>query len=172
MPRTTRPVVEQAGRVTWNTTVAGLPYYRYKTGPEAITDCRSPLGYGPVIELAVTNKIDEPVPETPGGYYLCVVGGSSPALDSTWQEPRLAVFRHGRIDTTPPILKPPMELADQGESYRLSFGFIPPGGKWVSLIWYIFAETTENSAALDYEHAASNSLCADRLGLPRPPTRR
>jgi uncharacterized protein (TIGR03437 family) len=132
LARTTRPHVEDASgpphRVTWNTTLSGAAFshYRYKTGPEASTDCRNPQGYGAPLNLADAPRIDQPAPETPGGYYLCVVAGSSPTPDATWQEPRHASFRHVRIDTTPPILQPLIRLDDEGGSYRLSFEFVPP----------------------------------------------
>jgi uncharacterized protein (TIGR03437 family) len=130
--RTTRPMVEDsAGNLrplTWNTTVSGTAFshYRYKIGPEGATDCRSPQGYGPVLSLATSNKIDEPLPLTPGGYYLCVQAGNSPVVDSTWQDSRYAAFRHVRVDAAPPILKPRFRLEDRGQDYQLSFDFLPP----------------------------------------------
>ena len=130
--RTTRPMVEDSAgnlrRVTWNTTVSGTGYshYRYKTGPEGATDCRAAQGYGPALSLAASNRINEPLPLTPGGYYLCVQAGNSPAVDGAWQDPRYAAFRHVRVDTTPPILKPDFHLEDREQEYQLSFDFVPP----------------------------------------------
>ncbi|MBM3744300.1 MAG: trypsin-like serine protease [Acidobacteria bacterium] len=126
--RTTRPYAEDPSgaprRVTWNSTLSGAGFqeYRYKTGPETSTDCRDPRGYSAPLSLAEFARIDEPVPETPGGYYLCVLAGAGTA----WQLPQHATFRHVRIDTAPPILKPRHSLEDRVQDYRLSFEFLPP----------------------------------------------
>jgi uncharacterized protein (TIGR03437 family) len=126
--RTSRPHMEdpsgQPRRVTWNTTLSGggFSQYRYKVGGETSIDCRDPRGYSAALSLAQAGRIDEPVPEAPGGYYLCVVGGEG----AVWQDPRHASFRHVRIDTSPPILKPRYRLEDRDDEYRLSFEFLPP----------------------------------------------
>lgn len=125
--RVTQPY-RDGRRVTWNTTVAGTDFshYRYKTVREGVGDCRSPEGYGPVIALASSNRIDDPLPETEVGTYLCVLAGNSAAVDASWQDPRRATFAHVRIDTSPSTVPPVVFLRDGGREYRVDFLFVVP----------------------------------------------
>jgi hypothetical protein len=102
----------------WNAVLSGsLPYYRYKVVGEGTDDCRSERGYGTPIELAMSNRITDPLPEQARRYYLCVLAGRSPEPDSTWQQAKFATMIHYRVDDSPPTIPIPYQFVDAGESY-------------------------------------------------------
>jgi uncharacterized protein (TIGR03437 family) len=125
--RVTQPY-KDGRRVTWNTTISGAAFthYRYKIVQETTGDCRSAQGYGPVLSLAASNRIDETLPENEVGTYLCVQGGNSPTADSSWQDLRHATFAHVRIDSSPSTVTPVVSLRDDGRDYRVDFEFVLP----------------------------------------------
>jgi hypothetical protein len=96
---------------TWNATLSGdLPYYRYKTGVAGEVDCRIDEGYGPPIALADLNLIDEPLPAEEGSYLLCVLAGENQIVDETWQQPQQSTIVRALVDTTPPVVQPPLNI--------------------------------------------------------------
>jgi hypothetical protein len=128
-----RPYVSDGGAnmarpLTWNATVSGDDYafYRYKIGREEETDCRNPAGYSQVFRVQDRNRIDEPIPESEGRYYLCLLGGASPEVDETWQPPRLATRIHVKIDTTPPLISPRYIVYESAETFAIDPLFALP----------------------------------------------
>lgn len=99
----------------WNVTVSGVPEFRYKTGPEAGTDCRIDSGYS-----APTSDplIRESVPPIDVRYILCVLGPN--------QQARHATFVHTAIDSNPPALKPEWRVRADDTAYNVQFIFNVP----------------------------------------------
>lgn len=105
-------------RVTWNTTLTGdFTYYRYKTGTVSDVNCRAEDGYSDPIALTKDNLIEEEIPEAEGFYYLCVVAGNSPTVDSTWQAIPNATVVFAHIDTTPPVIPPTFSVQEFETEY-------------------------------------------------------
>lgn len=116
-------ITDDAGltyRAAWNTTLAGdFAYYRYKAGAVSAVNCRAESGYGDPIALATDSLIEEEIPEAEGFYYLCVVAGNSPTVDSTWQSFANATVVLAHIDTTPPVIAPILSVQDFETEYYL-----------------------------------------------------
>ena len=101
---TREPAPGRPSRTTWAVTVesATLPYYRYRLGSVATTDCRDEAGYGAPVAIADTPVIEDPLPTTEGVYIACVLGGPTATVGPDWQEPRFASLSLAFIDQTPP----------------------------------------------------------------------
>ncbi len=113
---------------TWNVTLTGAPYshYRYKIVREGRDECRRGEGYGQVIAVQENARINDAVGPQDGPYFLCVQGGNSAQVDSTWQNPRYASVLHLRADSTPPHERIRYSVESLADLYRLSFSFLPP----------------------------------------------
>lgn len=101
-------------RTTWGARLsspadAALGFYRAKTGPLGVVDCRDGAGYGPVLSLATAPVYDAPLPRAEGRYQLCLLAGPGPVPDASWQEPRFATVVTAWVDRTPPI--PPADFS-------------------------------------------------------------
>lgn len=121
------PTAVRAGAV-WNVGLSGAPHthYRYKTGPEGTTDCRQDEGYGEVRTVAEAPIIREPLPQIPGRYLLCVLGGFGEIVDDRWQQPRYATFAHTSVDTAPPVLPPMWDVRETNAGYNVSLQYVIP----------------------------------------------
>ncbi len=128
----TQPHIEgsdgQVQRAAWNAIVAGkyYRYFRYKVGPAGQTDCREMQGYGPAIHVTDSNRIDDQLPDAEGFYVLCLLGGNSPQLDETWQEPASATMVQTLVDCTPPALEPDIDLTELSDSWWIVYRYFPP----------------------------------------------
>lgn len=101
----------------WNAAVTSdtFGFYRYKAYREGEGDCRVDTGYGAPLPLAGAARITDAISDREGRYYLCVLAGSSPVVDATWQPARFATINHLRVDATKPT-RPP-ELMFFGNSF-------------------------------------------------------
>jgi hypothetical protein len=94
-------------RTSWGARLSAddplLRWYRIKTGPLGVVDCRDAAGYGPPMLLRAAPLYDEPVPGAEGRYQLCLLAGPGPVPDAGWQEPRFASVVTAWVDRTPPI---------------------------------------------------------------------
>lgn len=107
-------------RATWNTTLSGdFTYYRYKTGAVSSINCRAEDGYSDPIAIATDSLIEEEIPEAEGFYYLCVVAGNSPTVDSTWQAVANATVVFAHIDSTPPVIPPTLSVQEFENEYHI-----------------------------------------------------
>lgn len=120
--RATRPRVPgPAGDpvpATWDAALSGdaWSWYRYKVVPEGRGSCWTAEGYGSSRRLSENAKIDDPLPETEGRYYLCVIGGEAES-GGAWQDPRFATFVHLRVDASPPSGPIPYQIRFFPEQY-------------------------------------------------------
>lgn len=112
------------GQQTWNTTVSGKTYYRYKIGPAATLDPHDLAGYSDA--RPVSNMITDSLPKVGGQSILTVIGGNTPTFDATWQQPKYASVVRVEIDKTPPNKQPIVSVMDGDDSYRVTLGFSPP----------------------------------------------
>ncbi|GHB62773.1 trypsin-like serine peptidase [Persicitalea jodogahamensis] len=109
---------------TWNTTVSGKAYYRYKIGPAATTAPRDPAGYSEV--WPASKMIADSLPKVSGQTILAVLGGNAPTFDATWQQPKYATVARVEIDNTPPTMEPNVSIREDADAYSVSLNFSPP----------------------------------------------
>ena len=111
----------------WAATLTGdLPFYRWKAVVAGTGDCRDESGYSPVLRLSESPVISDKTPVAEERYLLCVVAGSTPTVDATWQPVRDATVTIVRIDETPPVVAPRYNVRDEDAFYRIALEFAPP----------------------------------------------
>lgn len=108
-PTSVRPGAE------WNVTVSGVPSFRYKSGPEWQTDCRTDTGYS---DSRPAGRLQELMSPADGRSVLCLLAPDQPA--------RYATFLHTAIDSNPPALNPQWTVFGEGGTYRVQFFFNVP----------------------------------------------
>ncbi len=155
-----------APQTSWNATLRGdLPYYRYKIGPLAATDCRRGEGYSDVQLLAARPSIDDPLPQTEGHYVLCLLAGPGPQLDSTWQQPQHATAARIAIDTTPPAAAPALTISAEADHLLIQPDADPP-----ELTAFLLKSgplaTTNCANQAGYTNLGSRSLILPTTDLP------
>jgi len=108
----------------WNVQLSanGFAGYRYKSGPEASTNCRDAAGYSDPVSFAGNSGFREPVGTSDGRYVLCVWGASGERV----QQVRHASFVHTGIDTRPPVLAPRWLVRGDRDSYSVQMVFLVP----------------------------------------------
>ena len=132
-----------AQRPTWNTTLSGnFTHYRYKTGPVSHINCQEDTGYSEAIALTQDPLITDTIPAAEGFYYLCVVAGSSPTVDATWQSTQHATIVVAQIDATPPTILPDVSIRDLGSEYAIEPIFEQP--ELADYSWKLGSPTTTN----------------------------
>ena len=90
---------------TWDAVLTGTQrYYAYKRFAAGEGDCTSPSGYGVPIAVASAPVIRDPIGSADGYYFLCIIAGDTPSVDSSWQKPAHATARFKRIDSQPPVV--------------------------------------------------------------------
>src|SRR5262249_48966052 len=82
-------------------------------------DCSNPSGYSEPRLVASTPVIRDSVGTQDGYYFLCVIAGDSPSVDSQWQQPSYASVRFKRIDSQPPVVQVDYEIEPLENAYRL-----------------------------------------------------
>jgi uncharacterized protein (TIGR03437 family) len=114
-----RPIVDRKA-ATWDATLSGTPrYYSYKQFALGNGDCSSPSGYSEPMLVASAPVIRDPVGTQDGYYFLCVIAGDSPSVDSQWQQPSHASVRFKRVDSQPPVVQVDYEIEPLENAYRL-----------------------------------------------------
>jgi len=108
-------------RRTWNVTVGGTPYYRYKVVAVPPGDCRDLRGYGDVRRTVDAPVITDPLPTVDGHYMLCGIGGETRQWREVWQSSDFPTSARVRIDTQPPTLPAEIRITDSGPSYAIEF---------------------------------------------------
>ena len=107
---------------TWDATLRGdQPYYAYKRFRAGEDTCGSLAGYSLPKLVAEAPVISDPIGEEDGYYFLCVISGSTPSFDSSWQQPSHASIRFKRIDSQPPLVPLDYEIEVLQDAYRLAF---------------------------------------------------
>jgi uncharacterized protein (TIGR03437 family) len=64
--------------------------------------------------------ISDPVGSADDYYFLCVIAGDTPSIDSSWQQPWHASVRFKRIDSQPPAITVDYQIDTLQNSYRLT----------------------------------------------------
>jgi uncharacterized protein (TIGR03437 family) len=114
-----RPIVDGRG-ATWDAALSGTPrYYSYKHFVLGNGDCGSPSDYSEPRLVASTPVIRDLVGIQDGYYFLCVIAGDSPSVDSLWQQPSHASVRFKRVDSQPPVVQVDYEIEPLDNAYRL-----------------------------------------------------
>src|SRR5262249_13529804 len=114
-----KPVTD--GRpATWDAALTGTQrYYAYRHLPASEGDCTRSSGYGEPIALASSSVISDPIGSADGYYFLCVIAGDTPSVDSSWQKPVHASVRFKRIDSQPPVVPLDYTLEVVRDGYHL-----------------------------------------------------
>ena len=106
----------------WDTALTGTQrYYAYKRFAAGEGNCTNPSGYGEPIAVATAPVIRDPIGSTDGYYFLCVISGDTPVVDSSWQKPAHASARFKRIDSQPPVVPLDYEVEVLPVGYHLLF---------------------------------------------------
>jgi uncharacterized protein (TIGR03437 family) len=105
----------------WDAALSGSQrYYAYKHFPVGVGDCASLSGYSAPILVAAAPLIGDRVGSAAGYYFLCVIAGDTPSLDSMWQQPSHASVRFKRLDSQPPAVPVDYEVDQLADAYRLT----------------------------------------------------
>jgi hypothetical protein len=172
-------------RTTWGARLSAddpaLRWYRTKTGPLGVVDCRDGAGYGPPVRLGAVPVHDEPLPLAEGRYQLCLLAGPGPVPDAGWQEPRFATVVTAWVDRTPPIPAPDFAATSTDDGWVVDPIVVPP--EMTTYTWKAGPEATTECADPDgfrtWRHAPIRltgtgpvRLCLvgyDPAGNPTPP---
>jgi len=146
-----RPIVDGKA-ATWDAALSGTPrYYSYKHFAIGNGDCGSPSGYSGPSLVASAPVIRDPIGAQDGYYFLCVIAGDTPSIDSFWQQPAYASVRFKRLDSQPPVVQVDYEIEPLNDAYRL---LNQTGGEGTSGL----------GAALSKRGPPSSTDCSDPQG--------
>jgi uncharacterized protein (TIGR03437 family) len=114
-----RPIVD-GKPATWDATLSGTQrYYSYKHFPAGNGDCASPTGYSQPTLVTSAPMIHDLIGTRDGYYFLCVIAGDTPSVDSHWQQLSNASVRFKRIDSQPPVVQVDYEIEPLNNAYQL-----------------------------------------------------
>jgi uncharacterized protein (TIGR03437 family) len=114
-----RPIVDGKA-ATWDAALSGTPrYYSYKHFGIGNGDCGSPSAYSAPSLLASTPVIGDLIGTQDGYYFLCVIAGDTPSIDSSWQQPSYPSVRFKRLDSQPPVVQVDYEIEPLNNAYQL-----------------------------------------------------
>jgi hypothetical protein len=152
-----------APRRTWNVTVTGASYYRYKVVPVPSGDCRDLRGYGDVRRTLDSPVINDSLPTIDGHYMLCGIGGERSQWGPDWQSIDVPTSSRVWIDTRPPALPGSVIITDTGLAYRAEFVYF---GNEVALYTYKLAPVGEISCGdpTGYTIALIGSVSVRKIG--------
>jgi hypothetical protein len=106
---------------TWAAALSGIQhYYSYKHFRMGEGDCASADGFSTPLSVTSAPLISDPVGSSDDYYFLCVIAGDTPSIDSSWQQPSHASIRFKRIDSQPPIITVDYKVEPLLNSYRLN----------------------------------------------------
>ena len=69
--------------------------------------------------VASAPVIRDPIGVQDGYYFLCVIAGDTPSMDSSWQQPSYASARFKRLDSQPPVVQVDYEIEQRSDAYLL-----------------------------------------------------
>ena len=105
----------------WDAALSGSQrYYAYKHFRAGDDDCADLTGYSRPFAVADAPVIRDRIGRNDGYYFLCVIAGDEPSIDSSWQQPAHASARFKRLDSQPPVVAVDYVLDQLLNGYRLT----------------------------------------------------
>jgi uncharacterized protein (TIGR03437 family) len=137
----------------WDAALTGTQrHYAYKLFAAGEGDCTNSSGYGAPIAVASAPIIRDAVGSADGYYFLCIIAGDTPSVDSSWQKPAHASTRFKRIDSQPPMAALDYMVEDAPGGYHLlnTSGVEGPSGLGASFYKLGPLASTDCSDPQDY----------------------
>jgi Trypsin-like peptidase domain len=114
-------------RRRWGVTVSGMfDQYRDKVVAAASGDCRDLRGYGMSRRVTDHPVTADPLPQTEGYHFLCVLGGTGTRGGAAWQRIEHPTIVAIRIDMTPPRIPARISIREGDQSWTITFGALDP----------------------------------------------